>query len=200
MSIQSKKSFFAASLVTLCAVIIINSTASVEADTTTVSATVATTISCQNNNATSSFGTLNIASVNTSSPNVTATMSCNSAAGCSLFVNGAGNGVAAGLYASGVSGTPIILSTTTQLTAGTEGYGIQAATSSSGTGATLGINSTYLKTGDFVGALSLSSTNLASSTAPIANREIVVTHKAAISGLTKAGAYSDTITYSCTGN
>ncbi len=112
----------------------------------------------------------------------------------------AGNGVSPGLYAPGATSTPIILSSTATLSAGTEGYGIQAATSSNGTGALLSVSPTYLKTGNNVGGLSLTSTPLASSTAPVASKEVIITHKAAISGLTKAGSYSDTITYSCLGN
>ncbi len=171
-----------------------------DADTTTVTATVGTTLSCANDNASSAFGTLSVGSVNTASPNVTSTISCNSGGGCTFYVQDAGNGVSPGLYAAAATSTPLIPSATATLSPGTEGYGIQAATSSNGTGGLLSVSPTYLKTGNNVGGLNLTSTPLASSSAPIANKEVVITHKAAISGLTKAGSYSDTITYSCLGN
>lgn len=180
--------------------VVVYVSSNIDAATTTVTATVDTTLSCTNSASTTAFGSLAVGSVTTASPNVTSSLSCNSGGGCSLYVNDAGNGANPGLYAPAATGTPIILSSTATLTAGTEGYGIQAATSSNGTGATLDINSTYLKTGNLVGGLNLASTILASSSAPTASREVVITHKAAISGLTKAGSYSDTITYSCLGN
>lgn len=189
-------SFTALTIVALVSYFSIN----VNADTTTVTATVGTTLSCTNDNASTAFGSLSVGSVNTASPNVTSTMSCNGGGGCTLYVSDAGNGVSPGLYAPLATSTPIILSATAALSAGTEGYGIQAATSTNGTGATLLLNSIYNKTSNNVGGLNLTSTEIASSTSPIASREVVITHKAAISGLTKSGSYSDTITYSCAGN
>ncbi len=184
----------------VCCALVGLSTSVVQADTTTVTATVGTTLSCANDNASTAFGALSVGSVTTASPNVTSTLSCNSGGGCTFYVSDAGNGASPGLYAAAATGTPIILSATAALSAGTEGYGIQAATSSNGTGATLALSATYNKTGNNVGGLNLASTELASSTLPIASREVVITHKAAIGGLTKAGSYADTITYSCLGN
>jgi hypothetical protein len=89
---------------------------------------------------------------------------------------------------------------TATLVAGTEGYGIQATTTTAGSGGTLSLNSIYNQTGNTVGRLSTTSVILASSSQPTANREIVVIHKAAISGLTPAGSYQDIITYDCVAN
>ena len=92
---------------------------------------------------------------------------------------------------------------TAALSAGTEGYGIQATSTASGSGGTLGLNATYggskFNTNN-VGALSTSDVLLASSTVATTGREVVVKHKAAISTVTQSGNYTDTITYSCTGN
>jgi len=86
------------------------------------------------------------------------------------------------------------------LVAGTEGYGIQAATTTAGSGGTLSLNSRYVQTGNTVGGLTTTTLTLASSSQPTSNREVVVTHKAAVSGLTPAGLYQDIITYECLSN
>jgi hypothetical protein len=86
---------------------------------------------------------------------------------------------------------------TSTLVAGTEGYGIQATTTAAGSGATLTIAAKYLQTGDTVGGLTTTNGTLASNNATSSNREVVVTHKAAIANTTPSGNYNDTITYSC---
>lgn len=165
--------------------------------TTTLSAV--TTVSCNTNISSTSFGTLSSGSITTASPNASTTMSCsNTSAGCSLTIQGAGNGVSPGLATT--SPAYLIPSTTATLSAGTEGYGIQATTTATGSGGTLTLNSLYNKIGNAVGALSLSAITLASSTVDVTNREVVVPHLAAISTQTQAGSYVDTITYSCTAN
>jgi hypothetical protein len=115
-----------------------------------------------------------------------------------LSVQDAGNGASPGLATT----TPayLIPSANATLSAGTEGYGIQAATTAVGSGAVLNVNSIYEKIGNDVGGLTIANTTIASSSAAFTNREILVTHKAAIGILTNAGSYTDTITYSCTGN
>lgn len=163
-----------------------------------ITTAAAATVSCSTNISSTSFGTLSTASVSTASPNASTTMTCNGALGCTLNVSDAGNGSSPGLSTS--SPAYLIPSATVTLSAGTEGYGIQATTTTVGSGAQLGINSIYLKTGNDVGGLSLTNVLLASSTAAITNREVVVTHTAAISALTNAASYTDTITYSCVGN
>ena len=168
-------------------------------DDVTVSATVSQTVSCTASTSTTAFGTLTTSAVSTSTPDVTVSLSCNYAAGGTLKVHDAGNTTNPGLYST--TATYLVTSTTATLSAGTAGYGIQASTNANGSGGTLTINPTYDKTGDNVGGLTIADTNISSSTEPIASRETVVKHKAAISGLTKAATdYADTLTYSCTGN
>lgn len=158
------------------------------------------TVSCSSATTTTVFDVLTTASVSTSTPNITNTLSCSaSSLGCTLSVSGLGNGTNAGLASS--SAAYVITSHSTVLSAGVEGYGIQATTTAGGSGGTLGITSFYNVLGNTVGGLSTSSLTLASSTVAITNREVVVTHKAAISsGTPTGGGYSDTITYSCVGN
>lgn len=178
--------------VTIASIEIINGS------TVTVSANVTQTVSCNSATSTTVFGTLAVGSISTSAPNVTTTISCNSGAGCSLTVNDAGNTSNPGLYNS--SATKLIQSADATLSAGTEGYGIQAVTNANGTGATLTIATKYDKSSNDVGGLTIAPTTIASSAAPASNREVVVAHKAAISGLTDAGNYTDTITYGCSAN
>jgi hypothetical protein len=172
--------------------------------TVTVTASVPTYVACSFSTTTTAFGTIDPSAVYTSSPNVTTTVSCNPAAGCQVQVKDQGNGTYGGLYNSAANylipspaaGFPA----TATLVAGTEGYGIQAATTTAGSGGILSLNSIYNQTGNTVGRLSTTSVILASSSQPVANREIVVTHKAAVSGLTPAGSYQDIITYDCVSN
>ena len=164
----------------------------------TFTPTVAT-VSCSSNISSTGFGTLTDSSISTAAPNASTTMTCDYAAGCVLYVKDAGSGSQPGLYKS-TSPTYTIVSATATLSAGSDGYGLQATTTAAGSGGTLNINSIYNTTGNNVGGLSLTNVVLASSTAAITNREIIVTHKAAVSAAATAGSYSDTITYSCVGN
>ena len=172
--------------------------------TVTVTATVTTTVTCALSTTTTAFGTIDSSAVYTSSPNVTTTVSCNPAAGCQVKINDQGSGSQPGLWNSSAShlipSPNSAFSATATLVAGTEGYGIQAATTSAGSGGTLSINVRYNQTGNTVGGLTTTTIILASSSQPVANREVVVIHKAAVSGLTPAGSYQDTINYSCSSN
>ena len=160
--------------------------------------TAAPTVSCDADPVSTAFPTLTISDVYTSSPNASSTMTCTYSGGCTLFINDAGNGANPGLATS--SPAYLIPSTTDLLQGGVEGYGIQATTTAVGGGATLNLAETYNKIGNNVGALATTTVEVASSTAAIDNREVLVTHKAAITVLTNAANYEDTITYSCTGN
>ncbi|MCS7200860.1 MAG: hypothetical protein NZ822_01775 [Patescibacteria group bacterium] len=170
-----------------------------------VSATVATSITCNFSTTTTAFGNIDTSAVFTSSPNVTTTISCNPGAGCNITVRDQGDGTNGGLYKSSAP-TYLIPSpaagfpATANLTAGTDGYGIQAATTSAGSGGILTLNSIYNQTGNTVGRLSTTSVELASSSQPVSNRQVVITHRAAVGGLAPAGSYSDTITYQCVSN
>jgi hypothetical protein len=174
-------------------------TSSVHGATVSVTAAVAESVSCGNSASATAFGTLTSGAISTAATPATTTLSCNSAAGCTLSVADQGDGVSAGLYNATSTGN-VILSTSATLSAGTEGYGIQAATSTAGSSAVLTLSSIYKQTGNAVGGLSRTAVQLASTTSPTASREVVVNHKAAISAVTKAGNYTDTITYSCLGN
>ncbi len=186
-------------LITTAFALFVSSPSSVDGAAVTVSATVTESVSCSNSETATAFGALSTGSITTASPNATTTLSCNSAGGCTLSVADAGSGASPGLYRNATT-TSLIASADGALSAGTEGYGIQAATSSAGTGGTLTIGASYLVTGSTVGGLTLAAKALASSTVPVANRVVAVTHKAAISTITKSGTYNDTITYSCLGN
>jgi hypothetical protein len=166
--------------------------------TVTVTASVPTSVTCAFSTTTTAFGTIDPSAVYTSSPDVTITVSCNPSAGCQVKVKDQGNGTNPGLYNS--TADYLIQSQDATLSPGTEGYGIQAATTTAGSGSTLSLNPKYNKTGYNVGGLTISYTILATSSSPTANREVVVTHKAAVSGLTPAGNYQDTITYDCVSN
>ena len=174
-------------------------------DDVTVSATVSETVSCTASTSTTAFGTLTTSAVSTSTPDVTITMSCNYASGCTLKVQDDGNATNPGLYSTTVAyligSANAAYADTATLAAGTEGYGIQGSTNANGSGGTLTIATRYNQTGNAVGGFEITDQSISSSTEPIANRETVVKHKAAISGLTKAATnYSDILTYSCTGN
>jgi hypothetical protein len=141
----------------------------------------------------SAFGSLSTGSVTTSSPNIDLTIATNANAGYTITVKDQGSGSAAGLYNSDASYN--IASASATLSAGTEGYGIQ------GSSAQATIASPYNVSGNQVGALQTTAQNLATyNTSTSGNHTITVTHKAAISGSTKAGSYGDTLTYIATGN
>jgi len=164
-------------------------------DTVTVSATVSQTVSCVASTGTTAFGTLTTSAVSTSTPNITITSSCTYTGGCTITVKDQGDTSNPGLYRS-TSPVHLINSADATLAINIEGYGIQATTTGS-----LTLNPKYNKINNDVGGLTTpSSTNLATSTAAYDGQTIIITHKAAISNLTSAGDYNDTITYSCTGN
>jgi len=175
---------------------VLGSSSLVEGSEVTVSATVATSVSCTTDVGSTAFGALLSSAISTSTPNASSTMSCNYGLGCTLSISDANAGLAT------TSPAYTIGSVTGTLQAGVEGYGIIATTTATGSGGTLGIASIYLQNfyGNLVGNLNTTSTVLASSTASISNREIVVKHKTAVSNTTQAASYTDTITYSCAGN
>lgn len=183
----------------------------------TLSSVVAT-VSCSTNITSTSFATLTASSITTSTPNASTTMTCsNTTSGCSLTVydvGGTGANAKGGLWNSTSSvlirSPNVSFSATSTLATSTAGYGIRATTTSAGSGGTLSIATRYntglanglLGSVNDVGGLSTSTVTLtiASSTSNITGREIVVTHKAAISNETIEGTYDDMITYSCFAN
>lgn len=177
---------------------IFSTTESFAAQTTAVTATVGSTVSCTPDGNVAALGALSSGSVTTATPQIVVTNSCNSGGGCVVYVNDAGDTSLPGLHSS-ATGTPLIASATATLVAGTEGYGIQATTTSAGTGAALTLAVAYNKSGNAVGGLFLAATQIASASSPFASKVINVDTKAAVSITTASGNYADTITYSCTG-
>lgn len=173
----------------------------------TVIASVTAEISCSTNISSTDFGTLSASATSTATPNASTTMSCaNVGAGCTLYVKDAGGGGNPGLWYATTSSlidsptaaNPSYASDT--LAVGAEGYGLQATTTTVGSGAVLGIADRYLLVGDDVGSLEVTNETIASTTATTSERETVVTHLAAIADTTDSGDYTDTITYECTAN
>ena len=160
------------------------------------------TVSCSTNVGSTDFGTWTDTSIKTSSPNASTTMSCSdTTSGCTLYVKDAGGGGNPGLWKDpDLIPSPWATTTdaTTTLSIGVEGYGIQAATTTVGSGAALAIDARYVQTGDVVGALEVTNQSLSVTTSTTTDRETLITHKAAISSGTPSGSYSDTITYECT--
>lgn len=172
-------------------------------NTVLVNATVNASITCAFTGLTTTFSGLDTGSVSTSDTSTTVTISTNGNGGFGLTVRDAGNTTNPGLYKSTAT-TYLIGSAdssygnTATLAAGTDGFGIQGSTSG-GSGASVTIAARYDQTSNAVGGLELTDTTLASATGAVANRVVTVVHKAAVSGLAPAGAYTDTLTYVCTG-
>ncbi len=170
----------------------------------TVNATVDPRITCAFTGLTTTFASLT-GPVATSDTNTTITVSTNAANGFNISVRDAGNGSNPGLYKSSsptyligsADGSPTFSDTAT-LTNDVDGFGIQGSTSG-GSGATVAIAARYNQTSNDVGGLELTPITLASATGAVASRVVTIVHKAAVSGLAAAGAYTDTLTYVCTG-
>ncbi len=119
------------------------------------------------------------------------TLSSNASNGSNVSVMDAN----AGLYNSADSHK--IISTTTTLQAGVEGYGINASTTYSG----LNIEYPYNGTGDSIGGLSqTASSTLCSSTTTVNAANIVINYLASISNITPSGPYQDQVIFIATGN
>ena len=173
----------------------------------TVTATVATIVTCTTPLTETAFGTIDTTAVYTSSPNATTTASTTNATGMTMRIYDVGGPNATGtpsLYKStaptdNIGSADSAYADTATLVAGTEGYGIQATT----TGPNMVIAPRFLQTGDAVGGLEAGSTYsvvLASSSAAVADEVVTIIHKAAVPATQTAGDYSDTITITCTVN
>jgi hypothetical protein len=160
--------------------------------------TPASSVSCSTNAASTAFGALTTGAVSVAATNASTTMTCSGGLGCTLTVQDAGNGASPGLATS--SPAYLIPSSDGTLAAGTEGYGIQATSTVEGSGDLLTIRSAYNVSSTDVGGLNIAATTLASSTAAVTGREVLVRHLAAVGVDTQAGSYKDIITYSCLGN
>ena len=179
-------------------------------DQVTTWGTVLSGITCAAEPSSLSFGTITTGSVKDADDKATTTITANTIA--YLKIHDWGNDTDPGLYGATTTGFDIIVSpnaaedATATLSGGTEGYGIRAATTTAGTGGDLTIAKryrTYYLSGfdpEAVGGIvyaTSSALTIASSTEAINGKEVVVTHKAAISGATEAGDYRDTIVYTC---
>jgi hypothetical protein len=152
--------------------------------------TTAAAVTCSFSVTSTSFSALSPSAVSTSSPDITITIT--SSGGFQINVKDAGNGTSPGLYKSTFP-TYLITSTDATLSAGTDGYGIQATTTNS----LISINPKYNKSGNNVGGLSLTDVVLATSSVAVSNATINIKHKASVSVLAPTGDYQDTITYTC---
>lgn len=166
-----------------------------------VTASVTATISCSTNVGSTGFGTLTTSAVASGSSNASSSMSCaNSIGGCTLYIKDQGSGSNPGLWNS--TSSYLIASASSTLLAGTEGYGINATTTTTGTGGALTIGVQYRLGSDTatttVGGLLRTNVSLGTANTTTSNREVIVRHRAAISTATVAGTYDDTITYECT--
>jgi len=155
-----------------------------------ITTAAAPAITCTLSATSTSFSSLSPSDVSTSSPDITITIT--SSGGFQINVKDAGNGTNPGLYKS-TSPTYLILSSDATLSAGADGYGIQATT----TNTSISINTKYNKSGNNVGGLSLTDVVLATSSVAVSNATINIKHKASVSFLAPAGSYQDTITYTC---
>ncbi|MEK7546782.1 MAG: hypothetical protein AAB536_01225 [Patescibacteria group bacterium] len=171
-----------------------------------VNASVAVSISCSVSTTTTLFGTLT--GISTSTPQVSSTMACsNSSLGCTLSINDTGSSTTGGgLYSSSsnslIESPNAAFNASATLAAGTEGYGVQSATTTIGAGAqfSMGPRYNYATTTLIFGGLTTTTQILASTSATTSAREIIVTHGAAIASSTPGATYVDTITYSCLAN
>ncbi len=168
-----------------------------------VTATVSQNITCSTAAASTAFGTLTTATVATSTPNATTTMSCgNVGAGCTLFVKDVNGGLATDSPAYTIKSAAAGFAATSTLVAGTEGYGLQATSSTTGveTGQafTFAVRYAWATSTHNVGGATTTNQTIVSTTATSSGRAIHVTHKAAIADVTQAALYTDTITYECT--
>ncbi len=178
-------------------------------DQVTAWGTVGSSITCSAIPSSLSFGTITTGSVKDADDTATTTITSNTTA--YLKIHDWGNESDPGLYGATTTGFDIIVSpnaakdATATLVGGTEGYGIRAATTTSGSG-TLTIAKRYRAfylsgfSADAVGGIvyaTSSALTIASSTAATNSVEVVVAHKVAISGATEAGDYRDTIVYTC---
>lgn len=173
----------------------------------TVSVAVLPRISCAFNGLTVTFPDATGVII-TAATNTTVTAGTNAPNGLNISVYDNGNGTNPGLY-KGSAPTYLIGSAnssfadTATLSNNVDGFGIQGAATQGDPGsATLSIAARYNQTGNTVGGLEVgagASQQLASTTGPINNGIVTVTHKMAVSNLAPSGAYSDTVTYVCTG-
>lgn len=134
----------------------------------------------------------------------TTTIATDNSTGFTMKVYGTGSasGDNPGLWKSPDLIESVTSTATTTLAIGSEGYGIQATTSS-GNGIGIEPRYNFVTSSAIVGGLATSSASsftVASSSATITSETVTITFKAAVAVVTPAGAYSDTVTLSCSIN
>jgi len=171
-------------------------------DQVVLSATVDPSITFSLSANTSGFGTLLPGVVDTAGTVITLSVGTNGNGGYIITVRDAGNGSNPGLYS--VAASSIIGSAdssynaTADLSSAPTGYGMQAACTA---GCTTGtdVNSDYRQGSDVVGAFTIANKNVVTySSATSSDHTITNTYKAKSSASTKAGTYTDTLTYIAT--
>jgi hypothetical protein len=155
-----------------------------------ITTAAAPAITCSLSATSTSFSALTPSAVSNSSPDITITIA--SSGGFQINFRDSNGTTTPGLYKSNYP-TYLIQSQDATLSAGTDGYGIQATTTNS----SISINSKYNKSGNDVGGLSLTDVVLATSSVAVSNATINIKHKASVSVLAPTGDYQDTITYTC---
>lgn len=124
-------------------------------------------------------------------PLSTLTVNTNAQSGYTLKISDQGDSATGGLYQA--TTTNLIDAVSATLSAGTEGYGLQASSS------TATIASIYNHMGtDIVGIMSLTSANLSSNTAPVTDETTLIRLKSAINATTTAGEYVDLLYFTVT--
>lgn len=168
-----------------------------------VTATVTTVISCSSSPTDTAFGTLSSTATTTASPRASTTMACaNAGSGCVLKVKDANAGLATTSPFYLIPSPNANFDASTTLSAGIEGYGIQATSSgTTGSGASLTLGGRYnIRGGDVGGLASTTSQTLATANNTTTGREVTIDHLAIVSASTPGGSYTDTITFECTSN
>jgi len=176
------------------------------AGTVSVTATIASDVTCSVSSTTAAFGTLATSSVNSASWDIYVTLSCpNSGTGCIVNASSSGSGANGGLYASAVPylipSPDAAFNPTAALSPGTEGFGILATSTFTSGG--FGINARYSQaatTSNTVGKVTTTTFEFASSSSQITNATSEVAHKTAIAVGTPAGDYTENIGYTCSAN
>ncbi|MCP6718037.1 MAG: hypothetical protein KJI70_00615 [Patescibacteria group bacterium] len=164
--------------------------------------TEAPSLTCNFSTTTASFGTLTSSAVLTAYGSTTIDIT----SGGTVFVKVQDDGDTGnpGLYKSSAT-TDLIGSAdsasgnTASLIAGIEGYGLQATSTDYGSGAVMTIAARYdnASTTNDVGGFEITDVTMASSTAAVTNRRIILYYKAASSVSNVVGSYADVITYTC---
>ena len=172
-------------------------------DQVTLNATVDPSITFALSAHVSNFNTLAPGVVDTADTNITLTIGTNGNGGYTVNVKDAGSGSNPGLWnatASAIIGSAdASYNATADLTAVSVGYGLQASCTAGCTTAT-DITSDFRQGSDTVGGVTLADKLLANYTsAPTANHTIAIVHKAKAATFTKAGSYTDVLTYIATG-